>query len=250
MKFPNRVQISIIILCCCLNALDTIAQTIRVRASDGEYARHVLITWNRTDDAASYRVLRSVQNIPEDRKVIADWQTKAAPIWMDAEAKPGMKYYYSVEVLYHSGKKIMSKSDIGYREAMTDMATEEELLSYEEVMANPQREVSLKDTVLMSRPEIIVTSKPRKELNIRIVLYNIGVQHVKNASISYYLSEDDLWDTEDTFLIEKEAIDIMGRADPIVVEQNEKAPDTTAKYLIAILKHQNEIKAVTHTLIR
>jgi|GEM_PF-1964832 len=103
-----------------------------ISATDGDYTRYVRISWGRYEGNVEYRVYRGISGTGRDLKPISDWQGE--PLYLDASAVLGQKYYYGIKIRKSDGK-IMDGTDnldIGYRSNFETIET----VGYETVISN------------------------------------------------------------------------------------------------------------------
>jgi len=224
-------------------AASTASLDLSLNATDGTIERHVKLTWEEPENAKGYRVLRSTKSTGEDRQLIEDWM--GINRFMDGEATPGVKYYYWVEVLFSSDKKVLSKPDKGHRLKL-DFAIEE-IISFSEIFAAPQKEIIYKDSVLMAMPQIDGRCKPGGTIQVSTAVYNAGPLIVEKATMRFYLSDDALWDETDTFINETTSFKLYGFAPPVRTKQQVQLPRMSVrnKYFIIVLTSGKTIKAVS-----
>lgn len=93
--------------------LANISGPTNVSASDGAYADFVRISWTAPQNASSYEVWRGTVNAYSLAEMIGRTTSTS---YDDADAQPGMRYYYWVKAITTDGKSsAFSASDVGYR---------------------------------------------------------------------------------------------------------------------------------------
>jgi hypothetical protein len=167
-----------------------------VVASDGTYDKFVLIRWEPSENATTYKVFRT--NSPKAtslQEISNAWQKST---WLcDYSALPNVDYYYTV--VASNGKEVSSTSmlDKGFLKKSGPMVIEERELLADADVYGAQKQLFL--LIAEAVPDrTVYTAGATVQLDINF--QNIFDQPTPRSEIRYFLSEDAILDWNDRAL--------------------------------------------------
>lgn len=165
-------------------------------ASDGTYDKFVLIRWETSENASTYKVFRT--NNPKAttlQEVSNAWQKST---WVcDYSALPNVDYYYTV--VASDGKRMssMGTMDKGFLKKSTPMAIEERELLAEAEVYGAQKPLFLLIGEVTSNQ---ATYRAGAAVELQIQFQNIFDQPTPRSEVRYFWSRDTVLDWNDQLL--------------------------------------------------
>lgn len=164
-----------------------------VVASDGTYDKFVLVRWEPSENATTYKVFRT--NSPKAtslQEISNAWQKST---WLcDYSALPNVDYYYTV--VASNGKEVSPTGtlDKGFLKKASSMAIEErELLADADVYGAQKQLFLLIADAVPDRATYTTGATVQLDINFQ----NIFDQPTPRSEIRYFLSEDTVLDWND-----------------------------------------------------
>ncbi len=186
-----------------------------VVASDGTYDKFVLIRWEPSENATTYKVFRT--NSPKAtslQEISNAWQKST---WLcDYSALPNVDYYYTV--VASNGKEVSPTGtlDKGFLKKSGPMVIEErELLANADVYGAQKQLFLLIAEAVPDRTTYTAGATVRLDINFQ----NIFDQPTPRSEIRYFLSEDTILDWNDQALGMKSLSGVPANARFALIEQ-------------------------------
>lgn len=225
-----------------------------VNATDGIHERYVKLSWEPIEGAVSYRILRSLKKEEKNRAILnEEWQQ--ATKHKDADATPGVVYYYQVEAKFSSGDSKYSAVDKGNRPEAPAYAIDD-LLSMSETYAAPDdsRAIKYQDSLILASPKIKGKFQSHKTIEISTAIFNAGSIDAQGITARYLLSNDRLLDEHDILLDERAVGQVESFEEARSIDTSIQLPrikGKSSKYLIvSLVDGNNIIKGVSSNKVR
>lgn len=169
---------------------------LHIVASDGIYDKFVLIRWESSEKASSYKVFRANNSKATSLQEVSNaWQKST---WVcDYSALPNVDYYYTV--VASDGKIIspMGTMDKGFLKKSAPMANDErELLAETEVYGAQKQIFLLIGEAILDQ----LTYRAGATVQLGIHFQNIFDQPTPRSEVRYFLSQDAVLDWNDQLL--------------------------------------------------
>ncbi len=208
-----------------------------VKASDGVYDKFVLVLWENSENASSYKVFRSTDPKKSPlQEVSRSWQKSN---WLcDYTALPGVKYHYAVVA---SNGKIVSPTsqfDQGHIRT-TPIANEEEELSLTEAYAAPHLVYLLASGMKASQKSLRAGETFEVEANLQ----NIFDQATSRTEVRIFLSKNAQLDWDDQLLGRRNLSSVLPNAALVLKESLTLPTDALPGeyHLIIVCSAESEI---------
>lgn len=184
-----------------------------VKASDGVYDKFVLVLWENSENASSYKVFRSTDPKKSAlQEVSRSWQKSN---WLcDYTALPGVKYHYAV--VASNGKTVSptSQFDQGHVRT-TPVAIEEGELAENEAYTSPHLAYLLASGLKPSQQEL----RAGETFELGANLQNIFDQATSRTEVRIFLSENAQLDWDDQLLGRRNLSSVLPNATFVFTEK-------------------------------
>lgn len=230
-----------------------LASPADIEASDGTYEKFVLVRWQPSEKALNYKVFRALNEQSTTlQEVSNNWQKST---WIcDYSAVPDVTYFYTV--VASNGKDISPTGtfDKGYLKKKGPVAIDDSgLMADRDVLVGAQKKIFLLIAEVM--PDKI-DYFPGQSMRVNIELQNIFDQPTHNTELRYFLSDDAVFDWNDSLLGMKSLSSLPSNVH-FQLEESITLPDDTLAgeyFILFVASTEGEIlsskTAITKILIK
>ena len=186
-----------------------------IAASDGIYDKFILIRWEASEQASTYKVFRSTSAKANSLQEVSNaWQKST---WLcDYTALPNVDYYYTVVSSDGKSTSKMGNLDKGYLRKNGALALEPSNLLAENESFGAQRQIFL---LIASVNTPLRSFRSTETIEVNTQIHNIFEQATPLTELRYFFSEDGTLDWNDKLVKTKTLSNIPANAKFQVNEQ-------------------------------